>query len=237
MAATGIGRTKSVRTPEPRVSAGKGADRATRSAHGRGRPSAERTEAISRAIIAAATQLFLDDGVEKTSMEAIARMAQVPKTTVYKRYPDKRALLRAVLETRINSWSQIAALENVHLTDDLGQRLTHYATLMLEWAMTDEVRAFARLAASADQDSGEPIDRTGILGHSGMVDLLAQEIGEYGPKIGVEAAEPRRVAMALMAMLFGWLELRSMKDPMTKSDAADQAAYFVGLLMSGRLAW
>ena len=60
------------------------------------------------AILATARALFLADGFERTSMDAIAAAAAVSKRTVYDYYGDKRALLLAVVEqdrksTRLNS--------------------------------------------------------------------------------------------------------------------------------------
>src|SRR5690349_22072217 len=63
----------------------------------RGRPTAHQSAAIERVIHEAAAKAFLSIGYERTSMEAVAAEAGVPKSTLYKRFPDKRTLLRAVL--------------------------------------------------------------------------------------------------------------------------------------------
>lgn len=50
------------------------------------------------AILAAARELYVRDGVDRTSMDAVASLAGVSKRTVYDYYGDKRRLLLAVIE-------------------------------------------------------------------------------------------------------------------------------------------
>ncbi|MDY0829608.1 TetR/AcrR family transcriptional regulator [Microbacterium sp. BG28] len=50
------------------------------------------------AIVTAARELFVRDGVERTSMDAVAARAGVSKRTVYDYYGDKRRLLLGVVE-------------------------------------------------------------------------------------------------------------------------------------------
>ena len=45
-----------------------------------------------RAIVEAATTLFLENGYRGTSMDQIAAVARVSKQTVYKHFSDKEAL-------------------------------------------------------------------------------------------------------------------------------------------------
>ncbi|MFG1864140.1 TetR/AcrR family transcriptional regulator [Microbispora bryophytorum] len=71
------------------------------------------------AILAAARDLFLRDGFERTSMDAVAAQAKVSKRTVYDYYGDKRRLLQGVVEDAAESLvrSLRKALAE-HLSDD-----------------------------------------------------------------------------------------------------------------------
>src|SRR5437868_4373942 len=71
-----------------------------------GRPTRDRSEQIRRAIMDAAEEEFLRARLDGAVMESIAAAAGVSKTTVYGRYPTKEALFRALLEERIEAWSQ-----------------------------------------------------------------------------------------------------------------------------------
>jgi len=57
-------------------------------------PPASRTDLKRLAIIDAATQLFIANGYDGTSMDEIAAAAQVSKQTVYKQFQDKPSLFR-----------------------------------------------------------------------------------------------------------------------------------------------
>jgi TetR/AcrR family transcriptional repressor of mexJK operon len=62
---------------------------------GRPKDSVKREE-----IVAAATALFMENGFELTSMEAVARQANVSKLTIYSHYADKNELFRAIIQNR-----------------------------------------------------------------------------------------------------------------------------------------
>lgn len=59
----------------------------------------EGSEVKREAIVSAARELFLKEGFDRTSMDAISSMANVSKRTVYDYFGDKANLLAAVLET------------------------------------------------------------------------------------------------------------------------------------------
>jgi TetR/AcrR family transcriptional repressor of mexJK operon len=62
---------------------------------GRPKDSAKREE-----IVLSATELFMENGYELTSMEAVARQAGVSKLTIYSHFADKNELFRAIIQYR-----------------------------------------------------------------------------------------------------------------------------------------
>jgi TetR/AcrR family transcriptional repressor of mexJK operon len=68
------------------------------------------------AILAAARALFLADGFDRTSMDAVAARAAVSKRTVYDYFGDKKTLLSAVVEQAIEALG--SAVENA-INDNL----------------------------------------------------------------------------------------------------------------------
>lgn len=201
----------------------------------RGRPTADQAAAISRAIITAATQAFLTEGYEGASMEAIAACAGVPKSTLYKRYPDKRELLRGVLRERVDTWSTTAR-DHV-LGDDLETRLKHYAATMLLQAMSPELRVILSLVASAWSGPEETAARREVIGYSAMLDQLTREIREYGPRRGIFAKDPEQVAAALMAMLTGWIHWEAPTRGDVDAEAVRFAHAAVEMILRGGAAW
>jgi AcrR family transcriptional regulator len=70
---------------------------------------AEHAEATRRRVVDAATRLFTERGYAATSIEAVAIEADVSVETVYKRFGNKRALLRAALNLAVVEEAEPAA--------------------------------------------------------------------------------------------------------------------------------
>jgi len=201
----------------------------------RGRPTADQSAAIERSIRDAATQAFLSAGYERTSMEAVAAQAGVPKSTLYKRYPDKRALLRAVLSDRVSAWCEI---ERGHgPEDDIETRLKRLAANIVLHATTPEVQAFWALVSTAWSEPEQASERQDAIGYTKMMDGLEKEIRQFGPPSGIVARDPRRVATALMAMLGGWIEYVAPTTPDRGREGERFAHAAVEMLMRGTAAW
>lgn len=66
------------------------ADSNPRSARAAGRP---RDEAVHRAILDAAYAILVEEGLGRFSIDAVATRANVARTTVYRRWPDKMQLM------------------------------------------------------------------------------------------------------------------------------------------------
>jgi TetR/AcrR family transcriptional repressor of mexJK operon len=82
------------------------------------------------AILRAARDLFLADGFERTSVDAVAARAAVSKRTVYDYFGDKRALLLAVVEQGARSLMddiQLAIDENLIEVTDLEAAMIAFA--------------------------------------------------------------------------------------------------------------
>ncbi len=100
------------------------------------------------AILAAARELFVHDGVERTSMDAVAARAGVSKRTVYDYYGDKRRLLLGVVEAA--GESLLASLRRA-IDEHLSDAADIHDTAGLERALTDfAVQIGVSLLGSSD---------------------------------------------------------------------------------------
>ena len=83
-----------------------------------------RTARKRRAILNAATTLFLHDGYQATSMDQIAAAAAVSKQTVYKQFADKQSLFREIVADTVAEVADPVAQQVASLRDsgDLGGR-------------------------------------------------------------------------------------------------------------------
>lgn len=168
-------------------------------------------------------------------MEAVAMRAGIPKSTLYKRFPDKRALLRAVLSERVSTWC--LAERRQDLGDDLETRLKSLAADILRHATTPEVQAFWSLVSTAWSGPDEARCRQDVIGYTKMVDGLVEEIRRFGPRSGIFARDPRQAGTALMAMLGGWIEYVAPSTPCSEEDAVRFAHAAVDILLHGSAAW
>jgi AcrR family transcriptional regulator len=203
----------------------------------RGRPTADQARAIGAAIIDAAIEVFLAEGFQDASMEAVAKLANVPKSTLYKRYPDKVSLLRAALGMHYAKLNEMGGDLYEALPADFERRLKLAAAGMLRMGTTPEVQAFARLSAIAWAVGRDSEASLQSIGYRRMVDFVEKDIREYGPTAGIHPSNPRRVAEALMTMLSGWFTTNGADAGITEASAAEFAETAVDLLLHGKDAW
>ena len=94
-----------------------------------GRPLRRDAERNRLRILEAATELFTTRGLD-VSLDDIARHAGVGVGTIYRRYPDKQELIRALFEDRINEFVRV--LSDAADIEDPWVALQTVITTMLE---------------------------------------------------------------------------------------------------------
>lgn len=127
--------------------------------NGRGRP---RSADKHRAILEAAGDLFLSEGFERTSMDAVARRAGVSKQTVYGHFENKERLFRSVIALKVAEYFPEDPLSyGAHhgVVETLSMIGRQYMRLILS---PDAVAVFRLLAANAER-------------HPKMVELYYEE--------------------------------------------------------------
>ena len=93
-------------------------------------------------ICAAAEELFLRDGYARTSIRAVAKAAGVAEATIYLAFPNKAALLDAVIvrATRDNPSESLAAIAAAPPDEILPRLAASNAVLMARAAPADRAR-------------------------------------------------------------------------------------------------
>jgi TetR/AcrR family transcriptional repressor of mexJK operon len=203
----------------------------------KGRRSAQQSAEMTQMIVAVAASLFLERGYEETSMDAIAVAAGVPRTTLYKRFREKREVAAAAIQAAVTKWSEATSIETDLVPGDIRERLRHHARLILTWSTKHEVQGIIALASSALTAPGRQFSLEKLFGYNEMLDFIANDIIKYGPASGIEAREPRRVAVALMSMCQGVLQLRPAGASPTEDEVHSEAAWIVHILVDGASAW
>ena len=126
-----------------------------------------RTARKRRAILDAATTLFLREGYLATSMDQIAAGASVSKQTVYKQFTDKRSLFREIVTGTVAEVIDPVAEQVAGLRDctDLDADLRHLARALLAQVIQPRVMQLRRL----------------VIGEAGRFPELGRLFYERGP--------------------------------------------------------
>lgn len=188
----------------------------------RGRPG----NAVKRAeIISAARRLFVRDGVERTSMDAIAAEAGVSKRTVYDYYGDKYGLLVGVVTTAGESLLRsMREAVDAHLSDhaaiadsvDLERAFVRFAVELGRSAIANaDFAATLRLVAENRADIAE------LKSHPLAEEpekTFSERISHFASLGLLDADDPREAADHFMALTM----LRAVNLPPDENEAAER---------------
>lgn len=202
-----------------------------------GRPPSKRAGEIEEAILSAAKDLFLSVGYEATSMEAVAQTAGVSKRTLYIRHPTKEALIKAVVEDRIRSWSNEASARNSEAQEEFPESLKRHAQTFVHMLANPEVQQFDRLILQTAHRFPEIAETFYKVGYSYEIEFLTEEIIRGTQDDPIPPKEPRRVALQLLSMIQGWRRTQETIRTISPQEAAEFASQAVEVLLHGKESW
>jgi TetR/AcrR family transcriptional regulator, mexJK operon transcriptional repressor len=167
-----------------------------------------------RAIVDAATELFLRNGYQGTSMDEVAARAAVSKQTVYKNFADKEQLFTGIVLGVAGNAEHVvgeltAALREHPATTaaELERALTELARRYLDAVLAPEVLALRRLVV-AEADRFPDLARTYYRqAPARAVEVLAAALESY-----VDGGLLRAPDRELAASTFGYLVLARAQD-------------------------
>jgi TetR/AcrR family transcriptional regulator, mexJK operon transcriptional repressor len=172
------------------------------------------------AIAQAALRLFLRDGYERTSVDAIAAEAGVSKRTIYNRYGDKENLFLSVLRDTYNAMMvTLREIVGKHLDDvtDVQQDLTAFALEVAHSMTTAPDRiALVRLIMSEAPFFPSLIraEQMPLTMHGSVSASLARLAGDGRLAI----ADPTEAAEHLIALTINQINARTMFGVVPVSD-------------------
>jgi len=160
----------------------------------RGRPTLSDEELLDKAL-----DLFLEQGFERTSIDAIAVAAGMAKRTIYSHYADKETLFRAALQRAIEEWivpvEQLRALEGA----DLEETLLAVARLLVANIMKPEG---LRLLRITNAESGRHPEISAYTYRFGTERTIAYLADLFQRRVGPGAAGPDEWNEAAIAFLY-----------------------------------
>ena len=147
--------------------------------HG-GRPARAVSEQISRRVLDAAADLFLLDGAERTSMDAVAARAGISKRTLYSRFPTKANLLEAVV---VDALQPDLSLLEQDLPQDgsLGDQLLACAERLVAIALNPNVVGLERTAPMDARQFPELISKLRHRFRNQILEIICEVMRRFEP--------------------------------------------------------
>ncbi|HIJ39169.1 MAG TPA: TetR/AcrR family transcriptional regulator [Rhodospirillaceae bacterium] len=163
-----------------------------------------------QSILAAARQIFLENGYGKASMDAVAARAAVSKATIYAHFSSKRVLFEAIIGQRCEAiFAPIGLPENI---TDGRQALLHLATHFLTQILAPEAISIHRVVVGESPhlpEVGEAFYAAGPAVAHQRVARLFGELGRLGYLALPEAQIPV-ITDLFLAMLKGDIHTRAL---------------------------
>ena len=149
-----------------------------------------------RAIMEAATALFLRNGYQGTSMDEIAALAAVSKQTVYKNFADKERLFTDIVLGITSRSEEIltAMTQDLRGRADLDQALTELARRYITAVMAPPVLQLRRLVISAADRFPDLARGYYLRAPARALDLLAAAFADLAERGLLELADPALAA-------------------------------------------
>jgi AcrR family transcriptional regulator len=177
-------------------------------------------------ILEAATQLFLDQGFEKTTVAQVGETAGVSRATVFWHFSDKRSLFR-------EAFSRLVDPFRISLERDLGsippaKRLREQIAVYSDFVKVKQrsIDGFVRWAVDED-DFRETIITTLLDLHQRYTGAITQTMSELVPP----DVDPEPLAVGLITLLDGNM-LLSLFDPSSaRADARNRAVDAIAALI------
>ncbi len=163
-------------------------------------------------ILDAAASCLLALGVERVTLAAIARRAGVSRPTVYRRWPDSRSVIAALLTARItDTWTAVGARGTGR--QGLVERIVAVAARLRR----DEV-VMQVLHHAPDLAMVYIAERMGA-SQRRLVDLVAAELDSAQSDGGVRAGDPRRLAAMCLLITQSVIQSAQIVAPILDDDA------------------
>jgi TetR/AcrR family transcriptional repressor of mexJK operon len=160
----------------------------------------------------AGMELFLKDGFDNTSMDAIAASAGVSKTTLYAHFGDKAGMFRAAFEERGSALD--FGLDQVALREGASpeERLHDVLLTVLHEALSGPGLAFLRVLVTESARQPELAQSLFRRGQPHVFDVLGALLEQDARDHGYRLADPVAHGTLLVRMTVGSLQVDALCD-------------------------
>ena len=168
-------------------------------------------------ILAAAASCVVDFGVERVTLAEIARRAGVSRPTVYRRWPDTRSVLAALLTRHIT-----AALDEVPARGSGREALVERVVAIAELLRRDELVMAVLRSELALVYIAQRLGSSQLM----FIDALADNLRTAQRDGSVRSGDPRRLAAMVLLITQSTIQSAEIVRPILDADAlAAELAY------------
>ncbi|MCW2685567.1 MAG: TetR family transcriptional regulator [Mycobacterium sp.] len=166
---------------------------------------------IADQILDAAASCVVDFGVDRVTLAEIARRAGVSRPTVYRRWPDTRSLLAALLTTRVTG-----VLRDVQSAGGGRAALVDRIVAVAERLRHDEV--VMSVLHTPELAMVYIVERLGT-SQQILIDAVAAEVRAAQLDGSVRAGEPRQLAAMMLLITQSTIQSAQIVEPILDADA------------------
>lgn len=141
----------------------------------RGRPPAKQARGLEERVLQVATTLFMEKGFGRTTLDLVAQQAEVGKSSLYARYPNKDALFDAVVSHSIQA--MFDHMITVPQSLDLAQRLQAIGEILIDGLLHPRCVALMRITAAEASNFPSLALKAYEVSLEGSVDYVLMAVG------------------------------------------------------------
>lgn len=220
--------------PAPALFTGKPERPRRADGRGPGRPSREQSARRNEELLDRALDLFLDNGFEATTIEAISSAIGMSRRTIYERYGDKETLFKAALQRAIEQWIVPEERLRAAEADDLEETLIAIASLWVDNVRKPSGLRLVRIANTEvfrrPEIAAYLWERTAQPTIGYLTDLFARRL-----RPGTEVADAADAAAAFLILLVEGSVQLAVWGQMRPDDFDRQIRYRTRLFLHGAL--
>lgn len=192
-----------------------------------------------RAIMEAATRLFLDKGYDSTTMDDIAKLAEVSKPTVYNHFADKEKLFANIVAATTRDIDAVVRSVTDHLAAARTPEkpLSELALRFLKALMQPELIRLRRLVI-ANAERFPEVARTWYeQGFDRVLAALAESFKKFAAAKMLQIDDPLAAAHHFVGLLL-WIPInqlmfRARKRPITEREIENIVQSAIGAFLNG----
>jgi len=172
-------------------------------ARNKGRPTSEQSQRLDENVKQAAIQLFMDQGYDAVSMEAVAKAAGITKRSLYARYKDKITLFADVLRWTKTEWTDQDQGTDVLQNATLEQQLEAIGNAMLEQALTPRYLKIARIASLKAEDLPQEVRQNFDMSFSPRIKAISRVLDRHRQRGDIELENLELAAELFIGLVTG----------------------------------